>query len=235
MFNPFRLEKLEITGYSSVKRAKADYVGRFEALFNPETLKQQYAILYGKDQGMNSTGRKVNYSRNRPGELSLKLLLDGTGVDVPGYRHIVGARRKTVAEQIKAFLDLTFRMNGKIHEPNFLVVQWGDLIFSCRLATVDIVYTSFNRDGTALRAELDISLLGDQEVRKRMAIENKSSPDLTHSRVVRSGDSLPQLTREIYGSSRHYLWVARVNRLDDFRRIEPGTTLYFPPLPAAQA
>ena len=121
-------------------------------------------------------------------------------------------------------------MNGTIHEPNFLKVEWGDLIFSCRLGSVDISYTSFNRDGTALRAELDVNLLSDQDVKKRIAKENKSSPDLTHSRIVKSGDSLPLLTKEIYGSSMYYLRVAQANNLDDFRNLTPGQEIFFPPL-----
>ncbi len=125
---------------------------------------------------------------------------------------------------------MTFGMNGKIHEPNYLVGEWGELIFSCRLGTVDINYTSFDRDGTALRAELEASLIADQAVKKRMAIENKSSPDLTHSRIVKSGDTLPLLSKEIYGDSSYYLRVAQVNNLDNFRDLQAGQEIFFPPL-----
>jgi nucleoid-associated protein YgaU len=53
---------------------------------------------------------------------------------------------------------------------------------------------------------------------------------MTHVRLVKEGDTLPALTREIYGDYRYYLEVARVNQLDDFRSLEPGTRLFFPPL-----
>ena len=102
--------------------------------------------------------------------------------------------------------------------------------FFCRLASVNVSYTSFHRDGTPLRAELDINLVSDQNVKKRLAEENKSSPDLTHHRVVKSGDTLPLLAKEIYGSAGHYLRVAQVNNLDDFRNLTPGQELFFPPL-----
>ena len=82
-------------------------------------------------------------------------------------------------------------MNGDIHEPNYLTVEWGDLTFSCRLESVNITYTNFERDGTPLRAELDVSLISDIEAEKRLREESMSSPDLTHSRVLRSGDTLP--------------------------------------------
>ncbi|NOY83787.1 MAG: hypothetical protein GXO96_02990 [Nitrospirae bacterium] len=81
-----------------------------------------------------------------------------------------------------------------------------------------------------LHAELDINLIADEEVEKRQAKENKSSPDLTHVRLVKSGDTLPLMSKEIYGTSVHYLRVAQVNGLDDFRNLVPGQEIFFPPL-----
>ena len=223
--NPFKLEKLTITAYQDEER-KTQVGQSFKAMFNPESFSQKYAIEYGKDQGMNS-GQKVNYARSKPSVLSLKLLLDGTGshkVRMPTDSV------KTVASRIEHLLTISYRKNGKIHEPNYLIVSWGSLSFSCRLASININYTSFNPDGTPLRADLDIELLSDKTVKKQMSIDAMSSPDLTHSRIVKNGDTLPLLSKEIYGSSSHYLWIAQQNRLDDFRNLTPGQRLFFPPL-----
>jgi nucleoid-associated protein YgaU len=228
-----KLKKLTVKAYSSQSRSSTTLIQPvFEAMFNPETFSQKYEIEYGKNQGMNSTNSPVNYARSKPRVLNLKLILDGSGVHEMG---IMAFSQKTVSQRVKAFLDLTFRMNGNIHEPNYLLVEWGGkedggLIFSCRLASVDVTYTSFNRDGSPLRAELDISLLSDIDIKKRMAMENKSSPDLTHSRVVKSGDTLPLLTKEIYGNAAYYLRVAQANKLTNFRNLTPGQELFFPPL-----
>jgi LysM repeat protein len=233
LLDHMKLQKLTIKAYKKRSRSILDWVGTFEAMFNPETFSQKYEIEYGKNQGLNSTNKVVHYSRSKPRALNLKLILDGTGVHEMGIFQL-GAT-KTVSDRVKEFIDLTFRMNGNIHEPNFLVVEWGGkedggLIFSCRLASVDVSYTSFNRDGSPLRAELDVNLISDEDVKKRMAKENKSSPDLTHYRVVKSGDTLPLLTKEVYGSASYYLRVAQVNNLDDFRNLIPGQELFFPPL-----
>ncbi len=231
LLSNMKLKKLTVKAYAKKSRSGLP-IGTFEAMFNPETFSQKYEIEYGKNQGLNSTNSRVDYARSKPRQLNLKLILDGTGVDEMG---IMAFRAKTVSDRVKNFLDLTFRMNGKIHEPNYLMVEWGGkedggLIFSCRLASVDVSYTSFNRDGSPLRAELDINLISDEDIKKRLAKENKSSPDLTHVRVVKSGDTLPLMTKEIYGSSVHYLRVAQVNKLDDFRRLTLGQELIFPPL-----
>jgi len=47
---------------------------------------------------------------------------------------------------------------------------------------------------------------------------------------VRSGDTLPMLSKEVYGSPNHYLRLAQVNQLDDFRNLTPGQRIVFPPL-----
>lgn len=233
LLDRIKLKKLTIKAYRSKSRSARELIGTYEAMFNPPSFSQKYEIEYGKNQGMNSTNSPVNYARSRPRELSFKLILDETGVNEMGIMKLGGTR--TVADRVKNFVDLTFRMNGDIHQPNFLVVEWGGkedggLIFSCRLSSVNVTYTSFNRDGSPMRAELDVVLFSDQDVKSRMAKENKHSPDLTHQRTVRSGDTLPLLTKEVYGTSAHYLRVAQVNNLDNFRSLTPGQVLSFPPL-----
>jgi hypothetical protein len=230
--NPAKLAKLKIEAYSSRRRRASDLVGTFVAMFNPGSLKRAFVIEYGSRQGYNSTSKKLNYTRSGPSELKLTLLLDGTGVDESAVNDQTGGQN--VSDRIKKFLNLTFQMNGKIHEPNYLSVRWGDLNFQCRLQSLDITYNNFDRDGTALRAELEIVLISDVEVKKRLTEENKSSPDLSHRRVVRSGDTLPLLTKEIYGSSASYLLVAQANGLDDFRNLVPGQELIFPVMQSEQ-
>ena len=59
-----------------------------------------------------------------------------------------------------------------------------------------------------------------------------SSPDLTHQLTVENENllTLPELTYKVYNNQHYYLQVARVNRLKNFRRLQRGTKLIFPPL-----
>ncbi len=220
----FKLEKLKVKAYE--KSARQVPFKTFTAMFNPSSFQQSYAIVWGKKQGHDSSGKEVNYARSKPERLDITLLLDGTGVDQLGLTK--GSR--SIKDRVKDFLDTAFRYNGKIHEPNFLAVEWGSLIFSCRLESADISYTSFNRDGTPLRAEIKAAFISDKEATRLAKEENKQSPDLTHGRMVREGDTLPQLAREIYGSAAYYLDVARFNGINDFRNLTAGEHLIFPPL-----
>ena len=49
-------------------------------------------------------------------------------------------------------------------------------------------------------------------------------------RTVIAGDTLDRLCHRIYGDPRYYLQVAEANKLGNFRKLVPGTTLVFPPL-----
>lgn len=224
--NPFKLEKLTIKAYSDRKRKSL--VKTVEAMFNPSSFSQDWEIIYGKKQGFDWSGKPVDYSRSKPGKLQLDLLYDGTGVDSIG---VLALTRKKVSDQIDELLKATFRVNGKTHEPNFLVVEWGKaLVYSCRLEKASVEYQGFARDGEPLRAKVTLELVADKTAEALMKEARKSSPDVTHHRVVKAGDTLPLLAKEIYGDSRHYLTVAAANALDDFRRLQPGRELVFPPL-----
>jgi nucleoid-associated protein YgaU len=68
------------------------------------------------------------------------------------------------------------------------------------------------------------------DFKTKLRLAQSSSPDLTHVRTVRSGDTLPLMAYRIYGDSSHYAMVARANNLSRLDAIRPGDELYFPPL-----
>jgi LysM repeat protein len=222
---PSKLEKLKIIAYDNRERSRNPKT--FTVMFNPHTISLRHENKLNSQQGSGTTGGMQEYAYSRPGTLNLDLVCDGTGVADFSNKPPV------VAEQIKQFLDLCFRMDGDLHEPKFLKIQWGKgelANFDCRLLSADIEYTLFDRNGEPLHATLKTAFVADIDPNKRVALENKHSPDLSHTRIVKSGDTLPLLTKEIYGSSRYYLRVAQLNGIDDFRDLRPGQQIVFPPL-----
>ncbi len=232
----FKLEKLTIEAYDKPERSTPPK-STFQAMYNPTSLKQSFAIAWSKNAGENASAVPATYKYSKPTKLEFDLILDGTGVEQMGITtgiQMLGGLggSKTVQDRINDFLDATYNYHGDLHQPYFLRVKWGvPEAFDCRLSSLDVSYTKFNRDGTALRAELKISLISDaatlESVEKAEAAE---SADVTHSRMVRAGDTLPLMTSRIYGSADYYVDVARFNGINDFRNISPGTQLQFPPL-----
>lgn len=219
----FKLEKLKIIVYDSADRQRP--TATFELMFNPESYSLSYKNVYSTRQGTNTSGRAADYVSGKPTQFSLKIIIDGTGVTEIGL-----APRVDVQAQVDRFLKLAAHMDGNIHEPRFLAVQWGKFTFPCRLVQTQITYTLFDNGGLPLRAELDTVFIQDQPDAARLRAEGKNSPDLTHVRIVQAHQTLPLLCKEIYGSPGYYLQVAQYNGLDNFRNLLPGQRLVFPPL-----
>ena len=235
--NPFKLEKLKIKSFPTAKRSEGEETDEIKVMFNPESYSLKYENIYQSYQGINTSGRSAKYSLSKPQNLSLKLILDDTGVADYGLYGFATASlvgnllgTKDVYKQVNRFLQLTTYMDGKSHEPKYLKIEWGDLIFDCRLQSVTVNYTLFNRSGQPIRAELDTVFIGDIQDSKRIKKENKSSPDLSHSRTIKSGDKLPLMAQEIYGDPAYYIQLARANRLNNFRKMKPGSTINLPPI-----
>ena len=104
------------------------------------------------------------------------------------------------------------------------------MVFFARLKAMSLDYTLFKPSGEPLRVKVNLSFEGRMTKDKQKLLNEKSSPDLTHVIQVQAGDTLPLLCHRIYNDSSYYMQVARINKLVDFRNIEPGDELLFPPL-----
>jgi nucleoid-associated protein YgaU len=225
----FKLEKLKIFAFTDDKRKKEINGSPFEAMFNPQTISQTNSNLFKPGEAIGGATQNPIFIRTMPSDLRLNLLLDGTGVEKMGLVNLF-SRTETVQDRIKSFLAIAYQPQSATHEPSYLSVNWGDVSFNCRLTSITTNYTSFERNGSPLRAELDLTLTADDDVAKQQSKAGFTSPDVSHARLVRGGDTLPLLTRDVYGSTAYVPSVARANGLDHIRGLQPGQTLIFPPL-----
>ncbi len=212
---------LEIIGYKD--DAFQSKIDSYTALINPDKYTQNFEISFNEEQGIGTSNASIKYKKSAPQGVSFELIFDGTG--------ILSSARTDVKKEIDTFKKIAYEYNGDIHKPNYLKLIWGNgLNFQCQLTSLSLNYTLFKSDGTPLRAKASVSFKEFQNPKKIAAEAKQGSPDMTHEWVVRAGDSLPQLTQQIYGDSSQYLKVAAFNKLANFRYLIPGTILYFPPL-----
>lgn len=214
------LEKLKILAFTDEMLTKKS--GEYTVQINPEKYSQQYALQAVWKPTLNTGGVTKKYVVQKPQDLALEFYLDSTGVG-PG-------RVNSVQDEIDKFKRIVYSYKGEIHSPNYLRVLWGKLSFDCRLDTMDIEYLLFTPAGLPLRAKVNTNFSQFNSPKKIEAEARKSSPDVTHRRTVVAGDTLPLLCFQIYQDSKYYVDIARVNRLDNFRRLEPGQQIMFPPL-----
>ena len=227
------LEKMLILAFDTAEDAERggalEAKARFEALINPETYTLEYKVKTADGQGQGTSGAQIKFEYTLPEELTFDFLFDNTGL-IDGTPKPEG-----VFDDVNAFRKLLTEYQGDSHEPYHLKLVWGNLIFKGRAIEVGITYKLFNPDGQPIRAVVRVKFKGSIEDKKRAAVEDRQSADLTHRRTVAPGDTLPLLCFEVYGDPRHYLVVADYNRIDDFRELVVGVPILFPPLerPAA--
>ena len=215
------LEKLLVQAFTTPDCAPGSQIGTFESYVNPSEITLAYEMEYDAAQGAGTTGSRMNFKKQKPGDLSLVFFIDGTGAD---------GRVVDVQKRIEEFQAVT-GYNGDIHRPNYLKVNWGTLqVKRCVLKSASIAYKLFQPDGVPLRAVITAAFTDNSDDKTRVAMAQDQSADLTHKRVLKAGDNLPALCTEIYGNPDFYLKVARANGIADFRAIPPGTSVFFPPL-----
>jgi Contractile injection system tube protein len=215
------LEKLLVRAYSAPDYAESSLIDTFESYVNPNEITVAYEMEYDSAQGSGTTGSRMDFKKVKPGDMSLAFFLDGTGAN---------GVKIDVQTQVEKFQTVT-GYNGDIHRPNYLKIAWGTIqIKRCVLKGASIAYKLFKADGTPLRATISATFVDAVEDQTRVALAQDSSPDLTHVRVLRAGETLAGLCQQIYGDPALYLKVARANQFDSVRRLPAGTRVRFPPL-----
>lgn len=198
-------------------------VGTFSVQINPENFAHGHSTEYSPIDSSDTAGTPTAYSKINPETVSFSFYLDGTGV-------LGAASIGSVSSAIENFKRVAYKYNGNINSPNYLMLIWGDFLFKCRLISLDVDYTLFDTFGIPLRAMLKPSFqqfLSIGDLAKQAA---KNSPDMTHLRMALVGDTLPLMCQRIYGDSDYYMMVANYNGLTQFRDLQPGQKIVFPPL-----
>ena len=246
------LEKMKIYKLNEKSERISD-VPELEVTINPEGYKETFSVEYNVDQETNSEGKRPKFVKVKPGDFTFKLLFDATGIfeivglnledtlasisaDIAGFNPFQDdeANENNVVDEINKIKEfVTYK--GEMHMPYELEVAWGSLNLKCFVIKLDIDYKLFNSKGYPIRAVATLTCKDSTADKLLAAKANKQSPDLTHIRRVKEGDTLPLMSYRIYGDSKYYLEVARANNLLNFRNLEAGTELFFPPLNKTQS
>jgi LysM repeat protein len=233
------LSKLKIRAYKDEQFTEQVADGEFYTLLNPENYSYKYKIEQNDDQASGTSTTAPKFNKSLPQDLGLEFVFDRTGVLI-NYGAPGTADDKTFSDEgggiiddVELFKKVIFDYNGDEHKPNYLIISWGTLLFKGSLSEMDITFKLFKSDGAPLRAVAKATFKGFVEDNLRVALENNSSPDLTHVRTVKEGDTLPLMSHRIYGDSRYYLELAKANNLTNFRKLKAGQRIVFPPIEKA--
>ncbi len=217
-----KFEKLKIVAYSDPACEKQ--VGEpFFVMMNPENYTQDIKMEFENGQAAGTTATLPRFKLKPPEELTFEILFDNTGI-------IDQNPKEDISADIDSFKEFLMGYKSEIHRPKFFAFVWGTLIMKGICVHLNISYKLFNPDGKPVRALCKVSIREMKEEELRVAQEAPESPDLTHYRVVKQGDTLPLMCYRIYGHSKYYLQVARANNIVNFINLEAGQEIFFPPI-----
>lgn len=216
------MTKVKLSAYSN--KTYSSLIGEMEFQMNPDSLKVQKGIKYQDNKQLGDTSASGVFERYDGEKLSFEVLIDCTGV-------VAGTQENDTADsKVNQIEKLVYVYQGNAHRPSFVKIAWGTFLFKGQLCSLKTEYGLFNAKGNPLRAKVNFEFASftDEKTAKKSA--DKQSPDVSHLRTVRAGETLPGLCQQIYGDSTLVDEVARVNGLNGFRRIAPGTVILFPQL-----
>ncbi|MEM7371300.1 MAG: peptidoglycan-binding protein [Bacteroidota bacterium] len=199
-----------------------DQAYTFKADINPTKWSHKGAIKFDSETTP-SNASQTNAHKGYDGDgLDVELLLDGTV--------IYSDDAKTVKEQVEQLYKSVYNFDGEVHQPRYLIVSYGEFGFKCKLENINVEYQLFTPEGEPIRAKVSLSFKGAVHPKASELAAHKRSPDLTRILTVRQGDTLPIMCDKLYKSPHYYLQVAEINGLTNFRELEIGAQILFPPL-----
>jgi nucleoid-associated protein YgaU len=231
---------------------KANPMSRVKFHFNPTTISFSKSAKYDRTSNQDgSADPNAQYLGPDSTELKLQILLDAVE-ELPGSRTVLpevekllgwlgpngsGAGAAGLAGMAAAALGGGSggggSSGGNAASPPELKFVWGKLkingqqAFVGHLDHVDVKYELFHRDGTPLRAMVDLTLKSTSE---RPKGTNPTSGVERSSRrhVLRRGESIQSVAYAVYGDAAAWRSIAAANDIDDPLRVQPGRELLLP-------
>ena len=227
-----KLSKLKIYSYKVNK--DGDFARSiptvYEVMYNPTTFSKNLSVQYHCKQAPSDSTKQLEYSTTNTGDVTFDFMFDATGASTNSEPSKVAKVLGGVDAQIELFHRLTSERDPQTHQTAKLKLVWGTFIFNCRLKSAKVEYLLFNPNGRPLRAKINATFEGDEPRIKIAALQKLFSADLTHVHLVKAGETLPGIAREVYENESYYLEIAKVNNLKNFRKLIPGTELILPPV-----
>ncbi|MFN8397711.1 MAG: LysM peptidoglycan-binding domain-containing protein [Bacteroidia bacterium] len=209
--------------------AKDDYsskVGSWSGDYDPPEVDLSFQNAYVSNPSMGFQ-KPPSYAGEKPADFEFPLVFDNS-LDMDRGKKIT-----PIKTQVADFQKIAFTLNGTSHQPNFLIITCGDFLFKGQATSLTVKYGSFWQvDGNTVptRALVTLKVRESLTTTAQKSEAKVSSPDLTHSVVVREGDSLASLSQKYYGSPLYYIELAEVNQITNFRTLKAGMRIVIPPL-----
>jgi hypothetical protein len=203
---------------TDVSHADSDPAKKVVAvLFNPTELSVDRSSHYASMPVPGLSMPILQYIRGESDLLHLELFLDRTD-------------QNSDIEQDLADLETFVTIDSGLHAPPVVEFAWGKFSFTGVVTALRQRMALFSEDGRVLRARLSLSLKSYKSAEVQLRELKLSSPDRSHVRVLREGETLAHIAYEAYGDPRMWRPIALANGVLRPRFVAPGTPLMIPSL-----
>jgi nucleoid-associated protein YgaU len=207
------LTKASITDVSHAAGDPAQTV--VTVLFNPTDLSIDRSSHYASMPVPGLSMPILQYIRGESDVLQLELFLDRTDT---------GSDVESDLAQLEGFIQI----DSALHAPPVVEFAWAKFSFTGVITSMREKMSLFSEDGRRLRARVSLSFRSYKSAEVQLRELNLSSPDRSHVRVLRDGESLAHIANEVYGDPRMWRPIALANGIERPRFIAPGTPLLIP-------
>jgi hypothetical protein len=140
-----------------------------------------------------------------------------------------------VRKKYQKLLDLSMIDSRKVNQktkkgqPPEVKFQWGSyLSFTGVITQITQTFVMFKRDGTPVRAKLDVTFSeSEQKVKGQNPTTRRDSRKI---RVVHQGERLDWIAYQEFGDPAYWRHIAEVNEIDNPENLYPGQILRITPV-----
>lgn len=218
------------------------------AQFNPTELSLSKGAQFAEIAIPGLDSPVLQFIRGTNETISLDLFFDGTdsGMGENAKGTITQGTRVPAEETVQEKVEKLYRLvkiNPDTHAPPVCKLSWGDLAFGttkqgektfrCVVESIERRYLLFSPKGVPLRARVTLRLREYKTIAEQIKQIPLSSPDRTHTHIVRRGDRLDKIAAQFYGDPDEWRRIAEENGIADPRTLAPGAVLTIPRIPVA--
>ena len=204
------------------KPAHADPI---ECMFNPTEYKLTQTATVNRAEIPGKAGGDPQFGATGPVTLTMQLFFDD-------FASIHGNVAKDITRLLEWQRPTPKSLEDPPHPaPPYVGFDWGnpDQLgnFKGILTNVGVTYKVFRKDGTPLQALVDVTIVGDIEVKPGT---NPTSHAIAahRMRTMVEGESLHSIAYRELGRPVYWRAIAELNGIDDPLRLRPGTVLLVP-------
>lgn len=232
IFGDGEVKKATLTYQSTDKGSKVVLPVQFNPSEYSISRRAEYTDTTGKLQEPHP--ENLQSKGSRLAHLRVKLTLD-TATEYPDYVVKSGLKKYIDSDKelskICKDLSMLTKMFPKTHTQSLVTFSWGEMEFIGYIRDLNINYKMFNRNGHPVRAELDLTIYGeDKNILHTLKAKPRESPDRTKYRMLHQKDELWMLADEEYQDPACWKEIAKENGILNPRKVDYTKQLKVPSL-----